>query len=86
MPPQPWIGKAGVFIGAVSTLVGIGGGSLNVPFMSLCRVPIHRAIGTAAALGIVIAVPASIGFAVIGWDAQACRPIHWAISACRLWH
>lgn len=66
MPSNPWPSAVGVFNGAISTLIGIGGGTLNVPFMSLCNVPIHRAIGTAAALGVVIAVPATLGFVIIG--------------------
>ncbi|MCC6597207.1 MAG: sulfite exporter TauE/SafE family protein [Alphaproteobacteria bacterium] len=64
---QPWPGLAGMGIGTISTMIGIGGGSLSVPFMSLCGLPVHRAIGTSAALGLVIAVPAAIGFVLIGW-------------------
>lgn len=59
----------GVVIGAISTMMGIGGGSLAVPTFTLCGVPIRRAVGTAAAIGLIIAVPATIGFAVGGWDA-----------------
>lgn len=66
VPTQPWPGFAGSVIGTVSTLIGIGGATLSVPFMSMCKVPIHRAIGTASALGLVISVPAAIGFALIG--------------------
>ncbi len=60
-------GLAGVVIGALSTMIGIGGATLSVPYMSMNGVLMHRAIGTASALGLVIAVPASIGFMVIGW-------------------
>ncbi len=66
MPKNPWPSVAGVGIGGISALIGIGGGSLSVPFMSLCNIPIHRAIGTAAALGVVIAVPGALGFVLIG--------------------
>ncbi len=74
VPPQPWAAKAGFFIGMVSTLIGIGGASFNVPFMTMCRVPIHKAIGTATALGLVIAVPATIGFIAIGWEQPNLPP------------
>lgn len=74
VPRQPWAAQAGAFIGMISTLVGIGGATLSVPFMSLCRVPIHKAIGTAAALGIVIAVPGTIGFIIIGWGQAGLPP------------
>lgn len=49
-------------IGLLSTLMGIGGGSLGVPTMSLYGMPIHRAVGTAAGFGLAIAVPSTLGF------------------------
>lgn len=64
---------AGGSVGILSSLMGIGGGSLSVPLLTLCGVPIHRAIGTAAAFGAFIAVPATIGFVLSGW-AVAGRP------------
>ena len=66
MPPQPWPSIAGSFIGAISSLIGIGGATLSVPFMSLCGVDMRRAIGSAAALGVVIAVPGTFGFILTG--------------------
>jgi uncharacterized membrane protein YfcA len=56
----------GAAIGVVSSLVGIGGGSLSVPFMSWCNVPVHRAIGTSAAIGFPIALAGSIGYVLNG--------------------
>ena len=55
-----WAWAAG--IGFLSVLLGIGGGSLGVPFMTLHRVAIHNAVATAAGFGLAIAVPS-----VIGW-------------------
>lgn len=49
-------------IGGISTLMGIGGGSLSVPVMTLCNQPIHRAVGTGAMLGVWISIPATIGY------------------------
>lgn len=60
-------------VGVLSSLMGIGGGSLTVPLMSICGVPIHRAVATASGFGFAIAVPATIGFIVSGWSA-AGRP------------
>jgi len=68
MPPLPFTTLITSFVGTVSSLMGIGGAALNVPFMSLCNVPIHKAIGTASALGILIAISGSIGFFLIGMD------------------
>jgi len=54
----------GSTIGVVSALVGIGGGSLSVPFMVWCNVPAHRAIGTSAAIGFPIAIAGAFGYIV----------------------
>ena len=61
-------------IGALSAVMGIGGGSLSVPFLTLCGVPVHRAVGTAAGFGLAIAVPATLGFVVSGWDVPGRPP------------
>lgn len=55
-------------LGLVSSLLGIGGGTITTMTMTLCGTGIHRAIGTASGMGAIIAVPASIGFIVIGMD------------------
>lgn len=49
-------------IGVFSALMGIGGGTLTVPVLTLFSYPVHKAVGTAAAIGILIAVPAAAGF------------------------
>ena len=66
-------GKAasGAAMGAVSAMMGIGGGTLGVPFMSACGYPVHKAVGTAAAIGFIIAVPATLGFMLSGWGDEA---------------
>ena len=56
----------GSLIGAVSSWVGIGGGTLSVPFQIWCNVPLHRAIGTSAAIGLPIAIAGSVGFFASG--------------------
>ncbi len=48
--------------GLVSVLLGIGGGSIGTPLMTLHGVPIHRAVATASGFGIIIAVPSALGF------------------------
>lgn len=58
-------------IGAISAMMGIGGGTLSVPVLSLFAYPIHRAVATAAGFGLLIAVPATVGFVVAGWDNAA---------------
>ncbi len=60
-------GSGGMFavgstIGVASSLVGIGGGSLSVPFMLWCNTEAHRAIGTSAAIGFPIAIAGAVGY------------------------
>ncbi len=47
-------------IGLFSSMVGIGGGTLTVPTLTFCNYPAHRAVGTAAAVGLIISLPAAI--------------------------
>jgi uncharacterized membrane protein YfcA len=64
----------GNVIGAVSSLVGIGGGTLSVPFMVWCNIPVHHAIGTSAAIGFPIAIAGTIGYIVNGLAATRPDP------------
>lgn len=57
---------AGSVIGAISSLVAIGGGILTVPFLTLCRIKIQHAIGTAAAIGFPVAVAGTAGYILNG--------------------
>ncbi|MEO1563973.1 MAG: sulfite exporter TauE/SafE family protein [Pseudomonadota bacterium] len=61
----------GLGTGFLSTLMGIGGGSIATPIMLLHGVSIHRAISTAAGFGFLIAVPAVIGFLAIPTNPMA---------------
>ncbi|OQS34400.1 sulfite exporter TauE/SafE family protein [Chromobacterium haemolyticum] len=69
MPGQAGQWGAGGLIGMISSWVGIGGGSMSVPFMSWCNVPVHTAIATSAALGWPIAVSGAVGYLYSGWGA-----------------
>lgn len=74
-PSRQLPGMAGMFgagnvIGVVSSLVGIGGGTLSVPFMVWHNIPIHKAIGTSAAIGFPIAVAGTLGYITNGWGVQ----------------
>jgi len=54
------------FIGGASSLMGIGGATFSVPAMTLFNVPIHRAVGTASLIGLLIALPATMGYLMEG--------------------
>ncbi len=70
-PTRDIPGAAGIFatgniIGIFSSLVGIGGGTLSVPFLVWCNTKIHKAIGTSAAIGFPIAIAGSLGYVING--------------------
>lgn len=72
-------GFAGMFatgnvIGIVSSLLGIGGGTLSVPFLVWCNIAVHHAIGTAAAIGLPIALAGSAGYILTGLDVSGLPP------------
>jgi uncharacterized protein len=80
MPRQPVSGLLAGAVGFLSALMGIGGGTFGVPLMTLFGMPIHRAVATASGFGVVIAVPAMIGFLFL---AIADAP-PWSIGAVNL--
>jgi uncharacterized membrane protein YfcA len=61
----------GTAIGVVCGLVSAGGAFLTVPFMLFCGVPLLSAIGTAAAIGIPVALVGTVGFIASGWRVEA---------------
>ncbi|MCK5717816.1 MAG: sulfite exporter TauE/SafE family protein [Thiomargarita sp.] len=66
--PNVWgLSIVGVVIGKISALVGIGGGTLTVPFLIWCHMPIRIAIATSAACGFPIALSGSVGFFANGY-------------------
>ena len=69
---------AGGVIGAVSAIVGIGGGSLTVPFLTWCNIAIRQAVATSSACGLPIALAGALGFVVTGLNA-AGRP-DWSLG------
>lgn len=53
-------------IALVSSLIGVGGAVMSVPFMNLMGYPMQRAAGTGAALGLIIALPGSVTYMITG--------------------
>lgn len=64
----------GGFIGTVSAMMGIGGGTVGVPILSAFGAPMRAAVATASAFGIIIALPATMGFVWAGWGNALLPP------------
>lgn len=56
----------GLLVGSFSVVMGIGGGTLSVPILTVFNYPIRRAVGTASAIGLIIALPGAISFILSG--------------------
>lgn len=66
-PLPDWMLKSSyILIGGLSALLGIGGALLTVPLLTRQSFPMQRAIGTGAALAVVIALPATLGYIFTG--------------------
>jgi uncharacterized protein len=67
LPGRAGLAGVGSGIGMLSSLVGIGGGTLTVPFLSSRGIGMRQAVGTSAACGLPIAVAGALGFVLTGW-------------------
>ena len=81
LPTGLWRIVTAPLLGGLSVLLGIGDGSLGVPFMTLHRVPIHRAVATAAGFGLAIAVPSALAWLFVSVDSPR---LPWTFGAVNL--
>ena len=58
----------GYIIGMISTLVGVGGGTMTVPFLHWFNIPMRNAIATSAACGFSIALIGTLSFIYASYD------------------
>jgi uncharacterized protein len=65
---------AGGAIGALSAVLGIGGGTLLVPYMAHHGVPMRHAVGTSSACGVPLALAGTLGYVLSGWDRAGLPP------------
>lgn len=66
LPGRAGMLGVGAFTGWISSLVSIGGGTVVVPFLVWCSVPLRTAIGTSAAIGFPVAAGGTLGYIVSG--------------------
>jgi uncharacterized membrane protein YfcA len=74
LPQRPWILAAGGVIGILSSLFGIGGGSISVPLLTWFSVPAVEAIATASAIGLPIALFGTVTYIAAGWNVAGLPP------------
>ena len=79
--PPPGAGElaaAGGIIGLLSSLIGIGGGSITVPYLTFRGIGMREAVGTAAACGVPIAWAGAVGFMLAGYGEAGLPP--WSLG------
>ncbi len=86
LPGPAGLFAAGGIIGAISSLVGIGGGTMTVPFLAHCRVDMRTAVGSSAACGFPIAVAGALALSIAGWGVERLPPgstgyVYWPAAA-----
>ncbi|MDR2892922.1 MAG: sulfite exporter TauE/SafE family protein [Deltaproteobacteria bacterium] len=74
LPGRGGLLGAGGVIGFVSSLVGIGGGTLVTPFLLWCNTPMHKVVGTSSAIGLPIALTGAVMYLIIGWNQPGLPP------------
>ncbi len=74
LPSPLGISSVGTGIGLISSFVGIGGGTMSVPFMDFCKIPLRTAVGTSAAIGFPIAVAGTLGYITGGYSVENLPP------------
>ena len=75
LPQRFGMWMAGTIIGSLASLMGVGGGTMSVPFMTWCNVAIHNAVATSAAIGFPIAIAGVTGFIIAGLGVEH-RPVY----------
>ncbi len=68
-------GLSGIISGFISAPMGIGGAVMNVPILKFFGYPINKAIGSAAAIGFVIALFGVAGFLISGTYLKVNLPL-----------
>jgi uncharacterized membrane protein YfcA len=74
VPRGPLMPIVPACIGGISSMMGIGGGTLSVATLTLLNQPIHRAVGTAALFGLAISLPGTAGFMLAGYGDPRLPP------------
>ncbi|MDP2027732.1 sulfite exporter TauE/SafE family protein [Sulfuriferula sp.] len=71
LPGPKALWGVGLGIGSLSAMMGIGGGTISVPFLHACNVDMKRAIAISSTLGFPIALFGAAGFVLSGWHHTA---------------
>lgn len=74
VPASRAVEAYGVLVGAVSTLMSVGGGAYITALLTLYGRPMQQAVGTSSGFGPMIALPGMLGFMWAGWHVSGLPP------------
>ncbi|MGA9666850.1 MAG: sulfite exporter TauE/SafE family protein [Gallionella sp.] len=77
LPGAAGMTLTGLLTGWLSSMVSIGGGTIVVPFLVWCNIPLRQAIGTSAAIGFPVAVGGTIGYVATGMGIPSLPAHSW---------
>lgn len=75
LPKGPLMALYGWIVGILSALMGIGGGQLTNLIMMFHNRPIHQTVATSSGVGMLIALPGTLGYMIAGWDKVGLPPL-----------
>ncbi|SMY08056.1 sulfite exporter TauE/SafE family protein [Flavimaricola marinus] len=64
----------GLITGLLSALMGIGGGAISNLILTLNGKPVREAVSTSAGVGVIIAIPGTVGYVIAGWGKTGLPP------------
>jgi uncharacterized membrane protein YfcA len=75
VPSHTLMRVGGFFVGIVSVLLGIGGGTFTVPFFHFSHYPLKKAIAISSATGVFIGMAGVLGVILDGWEISGRPPL-----------
>ncbi|HVY43320.1 MAG TPA: sulfite exporter TauE/SafE family protein [Hyphomicrobiaceae bacterium] len=74
--PKSWLVEAyGALVGAISTLLSVGGGAFITMLLTLYGRSMQTAVGTSAGIGMLVALPGTLGLMWAGWGQPDLPPL-----------
>jgi uncharacterized protein len=74
LPGDQLMASYGVAIGALASIMGVGGGLLANIVLSFYGRPIRNAVSTASGVGVIVSIPGALGYVVAGWGQTSLPP------------
>lgn len=75
LPGKVGLSIAGTLIGLISTMLGMAGGAITVPFFNYCQFSMRSAVSTAAVCSLPVSITGVISYMILGYGAEGLPPL-----------